>query len=347
MKTQRTAANVPVGVVGESDIEIPPRMSGWKRLLGSTSLYLFLVLIVLFVGFTIKLPGEFNSYTNVRNILMDGTMLIPMAVAETYVMVSGGIDLSVASVLVFANVCAAKTVNLLPFNDFGTVLVGTAVAIIAGMAWGLFNGLCVTRLRVPALITTLGTTGAALGVANLMTGGVDIGTVPSSLTNIETGSILSLNPLVWVAAVVALLSGLVLAYTRFGRHTYIIGSNVEAARRAGINVNRHLVKLYAFSGACAGLAGMLTLVRFTTTTIGGHTTDALAVITGVVLGGTSLFGGIGTIVGTVIGTFIPTVLNNGLVVINVDPFWQQVTVGFILIVAVWIDQLRRRRRSRA
>ena len=113
---------------------------------------------------------------------------------------------------------------------------------------------------------------------------------------------------------VVLIGGAVLRYTRFGRHTYVIGSNDEAARRAGINVNRHLVKLYAISGGLAGLAGMMSLVRFSTTTIGGHSQDALTVITGVILGGTSLYGGYGVVLGTVIGIFIPTVLQNGLVV---------------------------------
>jgi len=137
------------------------------------------------------------------------------------------------------------------------------------------------------------------------------------------------------------------ALTRFGRHTYVIGSNPEAGRRAGINVDRHLLALYMMSGTLAGLAGWLSLTRFATTTIAGHASDALQVITGVVLGGTSLFGGIGTIVGTVIGMFIPAVLQNGFIVTNVEPFWQEVAIGFILIAAVYIDQLKRRSRERA
>jgi ribose transport system permease protein len=152
---------------------------------------------------------------------------------------------------------------------------------------------------------------------------------------------------VWTAAFVVVVGGLVLHYTRFGRYTYIIGSNAEAARRAGINVNRHLMWLYAWSGLLAGVAGMLSLTRFATTTIAGHGTDSLQVITGVVLGGTSLFGGIGTVVGTVVGIFIPSVLNNGFVVMDVEPFWQEVAIGFILIAAVYIDQLKRSQRERA
>ena len=318
-----------------------------RRLRTSSSPYMAAVLVVMLVAFTIAAPGAFNSFGNLRNMLMDASSYLVMATTMTLVMVAGGFDLSIGSVLVFAGVAAAKVVNLLPFNNFATVLVGTGVALVAGLAWGLFNGLCITKLHIPPLITTLGSLGAALGIADLMTNGNDIASIPSSLVKVETGSLLGLNWLVWIAAVVVVLGALLLALTRFGRHTYVIGSNAEAARRAGINVDRHLLVLYSLSGATAGLAGMLALIRFTTTTIGGHGTDALAVITGVVLGGTSLYGGIGTVAGTVIGTFIPTVLNNGLTVVNVQPFWQQVSVGFILIAAVYVDQLRRRARARA
>jgi ribose transport system permease protein len=211
----------------------------------------------------------------------------------------------------------------------------------------VFNGLCITRLRVPALITTLGSLGAALGIARLITQGNDVRGVPLTLIKVSAGGFLGLSWIVWVAAVVTVIGGLVLHFTRFGRWTYIIGSNAEAARRAGIDVDRHLLKLYALSGLLAGLAGMLSLTRFATTTIAGHATDALQVITGVVLGGTSLFGGIGTVVGTVIGMFIPAVLQNGFIVTNVEPFWQEVAIGFILIAAVYLDQLKRRSRERA
>jgi ribose transport system permease protein len=228
-----------------------------------------------------------------------------------------------------------------------TVLVGLVVSCLGGLSWGIFNGLCITKLRVPALITTLGSLGAALGIARLITHGNDVRGVPLTLIKITTGGFLGLNWIVWVAAFVTVVGGLVLHFTRFGRWTYIIGSNAEAARRAGIDVDRHLLKLYALSGLLAGLAGMLSLTRFATTTIAGHASDALQVITGVVLGGTSLFGGIGTIVGTVIGMFIPAVLQNGFIVTNVEPFWQEVAIGFILIAAVYIDQLKRRSRERA
>jgi len=324
----------------------PARQSAFRRLLQTSPAYMSGVLLVLILIFSAIDPA-FHSTSNFRNILTDASILLVMAVGMTYVMVAAGFDLSIGSVLVFSGVVGIKAMVALGTDNALTVLVGLVVSCLGGLSWGVFNGICITKLRVPALITTLGSLGAALGIARLITHGNDVRGVPLTLIKITTGGFLGLNWIVWVAAFVTVVGGLVLHFTRFGRWTYIIGSNAEAARRAGIDVDRHLLKLYALSGLLAGLAGMLSLTRFATTTIAGHASDALQVITGVVLGGTSLFGGIGTIVGTVIGMFIPAVLQNGFIVTNVEPFWQEVAIGFILIAAVYIDQLKRRSRERA
>jgi ribose transport system permease protein len=318
-----------------------------RRFATSTPVYMTGVLVALIVIFSIVKPNAFPSTTNASNILSYATTFLVMGTGITYVMIAGGIDLSIGSVLIFANVCAAKAMGALGTNNVLTVIVGIAVALAAGLAWGIFNGLCVTKLRVPPLITTLGTLGAVLGIADLIVSGNDIRTVPPVLLNVETGSFLGLNWLIWVSFVVVVIGGLVLGLTRFGRHVYVIGSNAEAARRGGIDVNRYLLRLYALSGLLAGLAGMMSLTQFATTTISGHATDFLIVITGVVLGGISLFGGIGSIAGAVVGIFISAVLINGFIIMNVQPFWQQVVIGFFLIAAVYLDQLRRRNRDRA
>ena len=153
--------------------------------------------------------------------------------------------------------------------------------------------------------------------------------------------------LIVISFAVAIIFGLVLAYTRFGRYTYAIGSNAEAARRAGIAVDRHLIKVYALLGLLAGIAGVMSLAYFGTTTIAGHATDNLTVITAVVLGGASLFGGRGSMLGTVIGVFIPAVLLTGLVILAVNQYWQDVAIGVVLVAAVYLDQFRRRLRERA
>ena len=305
------------------------------------------VLVALIVIFSVLSPSAFPTTDNARNILADAEILLVMATAVAFVMIAGGIDLSVGSVLVFANVVSAKVMSGLGTDNAFTVIIGFAVALASGLFWGIFNGLCITKLRVPALITTLGTLGAVLGIADLITDGNDLRDVPSSVLKLETGSLFGLNWLIWISFLIVVIGGFVLSMTRFGRHTYIIGSNSEAGRRGGLNVDRHELKLYAMSGMLAGLAGMMSLVRFATTSVGGHSNDFLVVITGVVLGGISLFGGIGTITGAVIGIFISAILVNGFIILNVQPFWQQVVVGFILITAVYFDQLRRRNRDRA
>lgn len=339
-ETQLSPAEVAANKKAQSD-----RLR--RRILSSSPLLMTGVLVALIAVFAIAAPDSFPSFANARNILMDMAVLLVMAVGITYVMVAAGFDLSIGSVLVFAQVCAAKTMTAVGGQGAWTVVVGIVVSVLAGTAWGLFNGYVIAKLKVPALITTLGSLGAALGVANLITNGADVRGVPKAMRTISQANFLGLKWIIWVAAIVAIIGGLVLAFTKFGRHTYIIGSNAEAARRAGINVDAHLIKLYALAGALAGFAGVLSLIRYGTTTIGGHGSDSLAVITGVVLGGTSLFGGIGIVAGTVVGLFIPTVLNNGFVVLNVQSFWQQVAIGLILIAAVYIDQLKRRRRNQA
>ncbi len=317
-----------------------------RRMLSSSPVLMTGVLLLLLIFFAIMDPQGFPTFPNARNILMDMAILLVMAVGVTYVMVAAGFDLSIGSVLVFGQVCAAKVMGAIGGDGVGTMLIGLAVSIGGGVLWGLFNGFCIARLKVPALITTLGSLGAALGVAYLLSNGNDVRTVPKALRTFNAQNFLGLKWIIWIAVIVTIVGGLILAYTKFGRHTYIIGSNEEAARRAGIDVNGHLIKLYVIAGALAGFAGMLSLIRYSTTTIGGHGTDSLQVITGVVLGGTSLFGGIGIVAGTVVGLSIPTVLNNGFVVMNVQAFWQQVAIGLILIGAVYMDQLKRRRRDK-
>lgn len=288
----------------------------------------------------------FLTVGNARNIGLDTSVLLVLAVGATFVLVAGGIDLSVGSVLVFSSVVAAKLVRDQQLAGWDGVLSALGVSLACGAAWGVVNGLIIAYARVSALITTLGTMGMALGLSYVLANnGLDIPVANQQLSTLGIGRLFGEVPyLVLIAGVVALVGGIVLAHTRFGRHTAAIGSNREAAERVGINVPRHLIKVYTFAGVLSGLAGFMSLARFSTTTITGHTLVILAVITGVILGGTSLFGGVGTMFGTVIGMFIPAVLDNGFVILGVVPFWQQVAVGATLIIAVYIDQLRRNRR---
>jgi ribose transport system permease protein len=262
------------------------------------------------------------------------------------VIIAAGIDLAVGSVLVFSSVVSAQVMQSIGGNSVSIDLVGLAVAVAAGLAWGLVNGLLVARLKLSPLIVTLATLGAALGLAQIITTGVDLRDVPLSLINsIGNGRVWGISWLTIIAAGVTIIGGLVLHFTKFGRHTYIIGSNAVAARDAGIGVTGHLIRVYGLMGLLAGLAGFLSLARFGTTEIGGHSTDNLQVITAVILGGTSLFGGSGSVLGTLIGAFIPAVMLTGFVIVGVQSFWQEVAVGVILVIAVLVDRIRRRQRE--
>jgi ribose transport system permease protein len=332
----------------ERDEEQVERATRWQRLATGSTTWIILILAGLIVAFAIAEPDSFATVNNARNLATNAAILLVVAVGMTFVIITAGIDLSVGSVLVFSGVVSAKAMNELGGNGWDVIVIGLLVALGCGLGWGVLNGLLITKARVPPLIVTLGTLGMALGLAQIITGGVDIREVPARLvTSIGVGRVFDQIPwLVAIAAAVAIVFGIWLALTRFGRHTYAIGSNDEAARRAGINVDRHLIMVYGLSGTLAGLAGFMSLARFATTTIGGHSTDNLQAIAAVVLGGTSLFGGIGTVLGTVVGVFIPAVLENGFVITGVDPFWRDVAVGAVLIGAVYLDQLRRRTQYR-
>jgi ribose transport system permease protein len=323
-------------------------VSRWQRIATGSSTWIFLILAGMIVVFSLLEPSSFATVNNARNIATNAAILLVVSVGMTFVIITAGIDLSVGSVLVFSGVVAAKAMNEVGGNGAGVLVVGLVVALAAGLGWGILNGVLITKAKVPPLIVTLGTLGMALGLALIITDGVDIREVPPRLvTSIGVGELFGEIPwLVVIAAAVAIVFGVILAATRFGRHTYAIGSNDEAARRAGINVDRHLITVYGIAGLLAGLAGFMNLARFATTTLGGHATDNLQAIAAVVLGGTSLFGGVGTIVGTVVGVFIPVVLQNGFVITGVDTFWRDVAVGAVLIAAVYLDQLRRRTQYR-
>jgi ribose transport system permease protein len=320
----------------------------WQRVATGSTTWIILILAGMILVFSVLEPDAFATVNNARNIATNAAILLVIAVGMTFVIITAGIDLSVGSVLVFSGVVAAKAMNGMDGNGWDVIIVGLVVSLAAGLGWGVLNGLLITKARVPPLIVTLGTLGMALGLALIITNGVDIREVPPRLvTSIGVGELFDQIPwLVVIAVAVAIVFGVTLAATRFGRHTYAIGSNDEAARRAGINVDRHLIMVYGISGLLSGLAGFMSLARFATTTIGGHATDNLQAIAAVVLGGTSLFGGIGTVLGTVVGVFIPAVLQNGFVITGVETFWRDVAVGAVLIAAVYLDQLRRRTQYR-
>jgi ribose transport system permease protein len=339
----------------EPDDEQLSAVDRWGRLLGGG--WIFLLLIALIVIFGTLRPTQFASTFNLSMLTINAAILLVLSVGQTFVIIAAGVDLSVGTVLVFASITSALVMLRLSGasgsaygtteGGWGVVAVGMIVALASGAFWGVVNGALVAVARIPALIVTLGTFGMALGFAQLLTNGTDVRAVPETLVdNIGSGAIAGIPVLVVIAVAVAGIGGVVLHLTRFGLHVFAVGSDKEAARRAGINVGRRLIAIYTLSGALAGLAAMMATARFATTTIGGHAMDNLSTISAVVLGGTSLFGGVGNMAGTVVGVFIPIVLLNGFVILGIPPFWQTIATGAVLILAVWIDQLKRRARER-
>ncbi|MCU4186714.1 hypothetical protein K6U06_20285 [Acidiferrimicrobium sp. IK] len=319
----------------------------------SSPAWIFLVLVVIVAVFSVIKPHQFLSSFDIKSIFINASVDLVMAVGMTFVIVTAGIDLSVGSVLVFSGVVAVKVMEALASGatavsaGWGVILVGLLAGMAAGAAWGVAQGAVIAKAKVPPFIVTLGGFGAALGLSQVLTNGVDASDVPAKLGNtIGNGSLGPFPWLVIIALVVAVIGAGVLQSTRFGRYTFAIGSNAEGARRTGINVDRHLLKVYAVVGLLSGLAGDLSLAHFTTTTLASHNNDNLTVITAVILGGTSLFGGVGSMFGTVVGVLIPVVLDAGLVIVGVQTFWQGVAVGVVLVLAVYADQLRRKNNSR-
>jgi ribose transport system permease protein len=313
-----------------------------KRIGSLQAVWILGVLLVIVVFFSIAAGSKFLSASNFSLISQNIAVWAVLGVGMTFVIITSGIDLSIGSVLVFSSVVAAKLMEGIGGDGWGVAFIGILAALVSGSAWGVLNGFLIAKAKIPPLIVTLGSLSVALGLAQVLTGGIDVRSVPEALTDFNTYiKILGIPSLPFVALVTLIIGGIILHRTKFGRYTYAIGSNELAARRVGINVDRHLILVYGLSGLMAGLGAVLALSQFGTTTIAGQSLTNLNVIAAVVIGGTSIFGGEGSIFGTVVGLFIPAVLQAGFVIIGVEAFWQGVAVGTVLVAAVYVDQSRR------
>lgn len=329
-------------------IETSSRHGGvLERLKAMQSVWILGVLVVIVAAFGIMSPTTFLSAGNLTNITQNVSIWAVLAVGMTFVIITSGIDLSVGSVLVVSSVVAAKVMEAMGEQGWAAAVVGLACAVVTGLFWGVLNGFLVAKAKVPPLIVTLGTLSVALGIAQIITGGLDIRSAPDVLVdNIGYGRVAGIPAISLIALLVVVIGGIGLHKTRFGRYTYAIGSNEISARRVGISVDRKLIQIYALSGLLAGFAGLLSLAQYGTTTIAGQSLTNLNVIAAVVIGGTSIFGGQGSMFGSMVGLFIPATLQSGFVIIGVSPYWQTVAVGAILIAAVYVDQQRRAAASR-
>ncbi|MFQ5972619.1 MAG: ABC transporter permease [Alphaproteobacteria bacterium] len=316
----------------------------------------FIFLILLFIGFAVLEPRFLNPL-NLFNVMRQVSILGLVAIGMTFVILTAGIDLSVGSLLAFAGLVGAFVAKGGFADRFavGTgveagnpVILAVLAAVAVGLAGGAIQGLAITRLRVPPFVVTLGGLTAFRGAALLFSGGGPISGFDPSYTWWGQGRI-GVSPFLVPVPVImflffAILAHFILRYTRFGLHVYAVGGNREAAELTGVPVKLITFSVYVIIGFFCGLAGFVLSARLSSAEAVAGTGDELTVIASVVIGGTSLFGGIGTIFGTVIGVLLIGVLKNGLVLLNVSSFIQMIVIGVILVAAVAFDQYAASRR---
>lgn len=329
---------------GTSSIPAPKtRVGGVLERIGPLWTLGVLVVILLIFGFT---TPQFFSQGAWLATSIAATQILLLALGQTFVIATGGIDLSVGAVLGLSGIVGAWVMSTLlasaaELGSWTIIALGIAAGVLCGTLAGLINGLVITRMGITPLIATLGMLSVATGVAYLVGKGQQISSIPTEVSTIGFTNVFGWFPVpVLIALGLAVMSWYVITRTRFGRRTLAIGSNTESARRAGINTTHHLVAIYAIAGMFAGIAGMLLVTRLSAASPGAGSGEELNAIAAVVIGGTSLIGGRASIGGTVIGTLILAVIATGLVVAAVDPFWQFVAVGAVLILAVWADKQR-------
>lgn len=307
----------------------------------------FLILLIAAVVFTFVTNGRFLSPLNLSLILTQVTIIGTLGTAQTLVIITAGIDLSVGAIMVLSSIVMGKLAI-----DFGVpVPVAFAAGLLTGFACGLANGLIVTMLRLPPFIVTLGTWSVFAALVTLVSGAATIRAqaldefapflqILGNRIPIGGGFFIMWGSLVMLT--VALAVWYLLSRTAFGRHVYATGDDPNAARLAGIRVNWTLIKVYTLAGFICGIAGWVLIGRVGAVSPLGNQTANLDAITAVVIGGTSLFGGRGSILGTLFGALIVGVFDSGLSLTGVDPLWRQLTVGALIIIAVSIDQWIRR-----
>lgn len=309
-----------------------------RSLGGAIRLESLAVLLVLVVGLSVASP-YFLSLSNAFNILLATSVIGILGFGSTFVIAAAGIDLSVGSMLGFAAVVSALSVNAagLPW-PFAIVC-----ALAAGAFCGVINGLLIARARIPAFIVTLGMLGVARGAALVLTNGQPVYGLPAPIVWLGQGRPLGVPVPAIIFLLLAAVTHFILSRTRFGKYALVIGDNEAAARATGIRVERHRIALYTLSGLLAGLAGLLFAARVNSGDPTAGTSYELTAITAAILGGTNLFGGRASVIGTLIGALIMGVLQNGLNLLAVSSFYQQMAIGGVLVLAVWLDQINRGR----
>ncbi len=296
-----------------------------------------ILVLLIFIAALMLMTNDFLTPTNLANLVRQVTVFAVLSVGELFVILTGGIDLSVGSIL---GVSGGVTALFLARG--ASIPVAILVGLLTGLVIGLINGLLVARLKLPPFIATLGMLGAARGLVLLLTSASTIAPLPDSFNAIANGFFLGLPNLFWVLILVTIVASFILERTVFGRYVYAVGSNAESARLSGVPVNIVLISVYCISGLLAGFAGILTASRLGAGIPTAGTGYELQAIAGAVIGGASLSGAKGRVIGAVIGALIMAMLNNGGNLLGIDPFYLQIAIGVLIILAVYFDNLQGR-----
>lgn len=307
--------------------------------------WLFLLFIICFFeawSWSVYDRTFFGNLYNVQSVLLTATQILMMALGLTFIIISAGIDLSIGFIAGLAAVTMAVVIRALPdLHPALSFTLGVMAGISIALVPGVINGWLISRMKVPSFIGTLGMFGVTRGVAFLIAGGATVSIRNSVARDFGNGKVFDIIPIpVLVAAIITLIFHYILAHTRFGLYTYAMGGNIQSAIRAGVNTTRITFGIFMLSAFTAGMAGIFYTGRFSAGAADAGEPILLNAVAAVFIGGASLTGGSGTIVGTVIGSLIIAIIQFGLVFIGMPPFWQFITVGLVIIIAVLIDQSR-------
>ncbi|HAE61336.1 MAG TPA: ABC transporter permease [Eubacteriaceae bacterium] len=301
-----------------------------------TQLLLFFVLILLVIFLSIKSPFFF-TWNNIRNILDQTSLHLILAIGMTFVISSGGIDLSVGSVVALSGI----VIGFMLKSD-ASIVASSLLGMLVGGMLGLLNGVIISRLKIDSFVVTIGSMSLYRGVSLVVTEGQPIYGFPIEFTYFGKGNIGEINPPIVIAGFIVLLAFLIFKYTKWGQYTLAIGGNEEALRRVGVNTNLYKSSIYMFSGFCAGLGGLILASRLNAAEPNAGFMLETNIIAAVILGGTSMKGGRASVSGTTIACILLSVMRNGLTILSISSYYQQLFIGFIILFSVSISEVRKR-----